>query len=277
MRKLYRAECHRMLHSRLFYILCFTILFISAVESCSCAGSAMASVQEGNTVVTEDFFYNLSPCCGVCYAAFIALFLGDEFANGTVRNKLIGGYGRSALYLCYFAVCFTACAALSGSWLMGSLAGRFRFGPFAYGLWANLAYLLAILACAAVWCAMFCMLSTGGRNRAVVVVLAFALWIGMILAGSALVDRLDCAEEIGGLAYINGQFTYLEPQPNPLYVGGTLRMVLSTLAYMLPGSVAIYMNDWSLDKPLEAAALSFALALVLLLVGMLRFRKKDLK
>ena len=277
MRKLYRAECHRLLHSRLFFILCLAVLLISAVEGYSCAGSALASLQEGEAVVTEDFFYNLAPYCGVYYAAFIALFLGDEFANGTVRNKLIGGYGRGELYLGYFAVCLTACAALSGCWLLGSLAGRFRFGPFAYGLRANLAYLLAILACAAVWCAIFCMLSTGGRNRAVVVVLAFAAWFALILAGSALVDRLNCAEEVGGLAYIDGQFTYLEPRPNPLYVGGTARVVLSTLAYMLPGSVAIYMNDWSLEKPLAAAALSFALALLLLLIGMWRFRRKDLK
>lgn len=277
MRKLYRAECHRMLRSKLFYILCFAILLISAVESYSCAGSALASVEEGYALSTEDFFYILAPYCGVYYAAFIALFLGDEFANGTVRNKLIGGYGRTELYLSYFAVCFTACAALSGSWLLGSLAGRFRFGPFACGLRANLAYGLAILACAAVWCALFCMVSTTGRNRAVVVVLSFALWFALILVGSALVDRLSCAEEIGGLAYINGQFTYLEPQPNPLYVGGTARIVLSVIAYMLPGSVAILMNDWSLEKPLAAAALSFALALILLLIGMLRFKKKDLK
>ena len=277
MRKLYRAECRRLLHSRLFYILCAAFLLISAVGGYSCAGDALESVKNGDTVVMEDFFYILAPYCGVFYAAFIALFLGDEFANGTVRNKLIGGYGRSALYLSYFAVCFTGCAALSCCWLLGSLAGRFRFGPFAYGVSANLAYLLAILACAAVWCAIFCMLSTSGRNRAVVVVLAFAAWFALILAGSALVDRLACAEEIGGLAYINGQFTYLEPQPNPLYVGGTLRIVLSALAYMLPGSVAIYMNDWSLDKPLAAAALSFAFALLLLLMGMRRFRKKDLK
>lgn len=277
MRKLYRAECHRLLHSRLFCILCLAVLLISAVEGYSCAGSALASLQEGEAIVTEDFFYNLAPLCGVCYAAFVALFMGDEFANGTVRNKLIAGYGRGELYLSYFAVCLTACAAISACWLLGSLAGRFRFGPFAYGLRANLAYLLAILACAAVWCALFCMLTTGGRNRAVVVVLAFTLWFALILAGSAVIDRLECAEEIGGLAYIDGQFVMEPMRPNPLYVGGTARIVLSVIEYMLPGSVAILMNDWSLDKPLAAAALSLALALVLLLIGLLRFRKKDLK
>ncbi len=277
MRKLYRAECYRMLHSRLFLLLVLAVALISAVEGWSCALGAQEALANGESVVTEDFYYSLAPYLGVYCAAFISLFLGDEYANGTIRNKLIAGHSRGELYLSYFAVSYTGCAILCAGWLLGSLTGRFRFGPFSYGLRANLACVLAILAFTAVWCALFCLLSAGGRNRALTVVLAFALWFALILAGSGLLDRLNEPRESGGWAYIDGQFVEEPLHPNPLYIGGTLRTVLGIIAYTLPGSLSILINDYSLDRPFLAAALSMGFAAVLLGLGLLRFRKKDLK
>ena len=42
---------------------------------------------------------------GVMLAAFVPLFLGADYSDGTIRNKLIAGHRRSGIYLSDLLVC----------------------------------------------------------------------------------------------------------------------------------------------------------------------------
>lgn len=46
----------------------------------------------------------------ICTAAFVALFIGAEYSNATVFNKIIFGHSRTTVYLTYLLTCLFATA-----------------------------------------------------------------------------------------------------------------------------------------------------------------------
>ena len=55
---------------------------------------------------------------GFLTAAFVSLFVGTEYSDGTIRNKLIIGHSRAAIYFSNLI----ACSAAVVSWYSGSAA-----------------------------------------------------------------------------------------------------------------------------------------------------------
>ena len=41
----------------------------------------------------------------IVYAVFVAFFVGKEYSNGTIRNKLIHGNTRNQVYFAYLITC----------------------------------------------------------------------------------------------------------------------------------------------------------------------------
>ena len=58
---------------------------------------------------------------GILLAAFISLFIGTEYNDGTIRNKLVIGHTRSAIYLSNLIVCLAAGLLMCLSFLCASL------------------------------------------------------------------------------------------------------------------------------------------------------------
>jgi hypothetical protein len=64
---------------------------------------------------------------------------------------------------------------------------------------------------------------------------------------------------------------------NPAYVGGALRSVYRAMLHILPTGQQIWIADETVTQPLVMAACSVAFFAVCTGIGLLAFRKKDLK
>ncbi len=239
--------------------------------------SVAAMGASGYAVGLERVYFELAPYLGAVIAVFVSLFLGTEYAGGAIRNKLVVGFSRRTVYLSHFLTCALAGLCFAGLWLLGGLPGLLWGGGFRLAPAELAGYLLAALALSVSFAAIFTLVGTLCRNRAVTVVLALLLWTALILAASALNDRLSEPEFSGGMAMIDGAFVLTPDTPNPLYLSGPARTAARWLFRLLPTGQAIAMTDAHLEAPALCAALSLLLAGAVTMVGLALFRRKDLK
>lgn len=181
----------------------------------------------------------------IAIAAFAALFIGTDHGDRTLRNKLIVGHSRAAVYLSNLIVC-TAAALLMytvgsgvviaiGAPLMGGFSGT-----AAALLPQMLASLLSVAALTAL--AVLPAMLISHRAASVLSVLLIVLALALLVT-PALSTVLDVPETIGGMQIINpdGTTHVIEEQPNPGYLTGFKRQTVQFLHEFLPtGQLAEY-------------------------------------
>lgn len=277
MSKLLSANFMRLMKSKEFWLCAVSTLLISAVMIYTEADSAAVMAVRGTIKPLDDYYFQIAPYIGAIMAIFISLFLGTEYSDGTIRNKLISGHTRTDIYLANFFTCLTVGIIITALWFIGGLPGLYLIGDFAMGASGVVMYFLVAVGAAAAFSAIFVWVGTLSQNKVFTVVRVLVLWVVMILAASGLNDRLNEVEFNGGMALINGEFVMVEETPNPLYLTGSVRTVCELLYRLLPTGQAIAMTDAEISTPVLNIAASVIVSIVITAVGVLSFRKKDLK
>ena len=97
MRKLLRANFARLWKDKVFWG-ALVVLACYGVLGCI---SQYRLVEEGYDVTDQysRIFLNVYLFNSVAFAAFTNLFLGCEYSDGTIRNKLVTGASRMQIYL----------------------------------------------------------------------------------------------------------------------------------------------------------------------------------
>jgi len=233
-------------------------------------------VEAGEDYALEDCYYNLAPMLGFAFAAVIGLFIGTEYSDGILRNKLMAGHGRTAVFLSFFLTSAIACLLMTAVCLISGLAGLSYLG-FGFG-WGTFALYGAMLVCSSLlFAAVYTALSMLIGGRAVGIVVSVALWLAMLFLGSAAINALEAPRMTCDYAWVNGQYVAGASYPNPAYVGGALRVVLQVIRCILPICPAIDLAGGTLTQPVMYIVSSLGMTAIVLAAGCLIFRRKDLK
>lgn len=208
--RLLGADTVRMYHSKGFWM-CLGGMLVMAVGFLIMQGTAMDyTVPLSRVIFLSMSFY------GVAAAALISMFVGEDFADGFIRNKLIAGRSRKTVFLSTLMVCWTACVAI---YLMTTgftyLAGRFFFEADITFMDFVRHLLLGILTCLA-YGSIFCTVSTLVGKKASAVLICMGLAFGMLFL-SLHTNQVMVQPE-----YKNGML-------NPHYVRGLLKAVYALL------------------------------------------------
>ena len=271
MRKLLRANFYRLCRSRALWlcmagVFAFSVFFMLSLKS-----------DPGDTKTLDEVIMQVFPFLPVAHAAFVSLFLGVEYQDGTLRNKLIAGHSRCKVYGASFITAAAGCFAILLAWALGGIVGVIRFGWFtapAGAVMLNVAVILLLTAATASILTILGMLLT---NRAASAVISIMLVFGLIMLGSVFYNAL-CEPEMSSAAMLteNG-FEVGEAQPNPYYVSGVLREIYQFAVDALPSGQAILLANQELTHPGLSLCASLSMILLLGGVGMAIFKRKDLK
>lgn len=275
MRKLLSANFTRLWKSAAFWCILAALFAVSLVNELNCARVARDQMAQGWSI--DRYFFTFAPYLGAFFAAFISLFLGTEYSDGTIRNKLVVGHRRTEIYLANFLTCFAAGCLLLLVWYVTCIPFLFLVGTLEMGVPGFLLYALIALGFTASFTALYTLLGSLSSNKALTVIFSLVIWIGLIIAGSGLINRLDELEFTGGMAYIDGAFVEISPTPNPLYLTGMARTICEYLRDLLPTGQMILMNDASIEHPVRQVLLSLVLTVCLTIAGTSAFRRKDIK
>lgn len=266
------------------------LLFWLALCVCLVGGIAFGMGFRGAPAF--DDFYAFPFFVALC--AFLSLFLGREYGDGTLRNKVTAGYRRGQIYLAYLLASLAVGLLFLAAFLLpfvvmnaAALAplGAKVLGPALVGMVLLCAALVALFtaSCVSLW--------------VVGALVNLGLWFFLMFGAYQIEFAL------GQPAYVTELYTDAqgrvqegETTPNPHYLGGTLRVVAEGVDACLPNgqmnrivsylTTCLSLRETGLDP--EGAELyqevrfrdplcALAVTAGVTAVGLAVFRKKDLK
>lgn len=277
MRKLITANFFRIRKDRFSWCVVGIIVILSLVNVFNSARSYEAMADAGYILSLEDYYFNQAPLIGAFLALLISMFLGTEFSEGTIRNKLCIGHKRDEIFLSNFISCALATIALTAVWLLISALLFGLIGPLEMSISEFVGCILVAMGFAVSFAALYTVIGSLSSNKAMTIIYTFAVFIVFAIAASGLYDRLCEPEMNEGMMLVGTQLVEMEPTPNPLYLSGMIRTVCEAALELLPTGQALLLSDVAVEYPVRAIALSVVFTTVTLLVGGMLFRRKDIK
>ena len=277
MRKLLASNFYRLRKDKFSWCVLAVVIIASFVSIFNSARSCEAMLNRGYVRSLDDYFFSQAPMMGAFIALFASTFLGTEYSDGTIRNKLSVGHKRIHVYLSNFVVCAAASLVMVFFWLLISSLGFWLIGPLEMGAAEFAAYLIVVVGAVISFTALYTFIGCLSTNKAMTIIYTFIAFIALAITASGLWDRLCVPEMNEGMMYINGEFVMQEPTPNPLYLSGTIRTICQVALEFFPAGQALLLSDVAIEYPVRAIALSAAFTVLTLLAGSILFRRKDIK
>lgn len=277
MRNLVSAHFARVFKAPLFWLGMAAMLALSAGSMLNGCRQAAADANSGFVYTLDQFYFNLAPVLGLFCAVFISLFLGTEYSDGVIRNKLVVGHSRRSIYLADLAACFGVSLLFMAAWLAGGLAGLPFLGPWKLNAAALAVCLLVIVLVLAAFTAIFTWVATAFTSKAAGAVLSILLFLGLLVLASMVYNRLCEPEMLSGVVITSEGMQLSEPAPNPDYISGGIRAAYEFFLDLLPTGQSILLANLELARPVRMALCSLLLTAGTACGGCLMFCKKDLK
>lgn len=212
-------------------------------------------------------------------AIFTALYLGTEYSDGTLRNKLMVGRTRTEIYfsdlLSVILGSLIICAAERiGTLCIGLFTGGRLGMPADKLLFDTLIFVLALAA----FCAVNTVIGTLIASRSSIVVVTFVMLFASALAASLIWSRLREPEYVPSWMFTaNGVEQTESAERNPRYLDGAEREVYTFINNVLPTGQAIQLETEDIQNEAALPLYSFCVIALSSAVGAAVFSGKDIK
>lgn len=236
-------------------------------------------LEYGFAVSLSSVFFGFAMVAGIVSAAFIPLFFGTEYSDGTIRNKLTVGCSRICVYFAGLITSLGAAAAFFAAYLLACTAvGIPLIGGLDLPAPAAAAALTGSLLMTAAYCAIFTFVTMNCSRRSTSVVICLLGMFLLVFAAAYLNARLEAPEFIQGYEMsVNGEIVNAVPEPNPHFLRGTQRTVYQFLYDLIPMGQGIQYSNVNFTDPARLMGLAAAVAVLFTAAGAALFRRKDLK
>ena len=283
MRKLLRADFARAKKSLAFWSGMIVMAGFGLLFTFSNYNRALEYELSFSELFTEIIF-QITIMMGIVFAVFCSMFLGTEYDNGTIRNKLMIGQSRTSIYLSNFVCCLTAgIIQVVGADLIvfavGSmLAGKLDISAEHFLQVAVVALFLCV-AYMSIYNMFSMIIASKSHAETVNILLAFAF----LMLAAWLFSSLGEPEMVNNWSYTpEGVLTAGDMVPNTNYISGTQREIFQFLAEFLPGGqnymiANLGMHEALLKHPMQFCFYSAAVTVIMNTAGIFIFRRKDIK
>lgn len=229
-------------------------------------------------------------------AVFVSIFLGTEYGDGTIRNKLIAGHTRGNIYFSQFLVSSGACilvylvsigvAALLGFILLGGT----DMPPETVLLYCGTGALMCIADAA-----IFTWIAMAAGSKTVGAVICLLTGVFFFSGAGAVYEPLSWEEyfyqpkavyeatldktkgETSVVVIGEDEDTEMVKLPNPYYISGNTRKYYEFLLDCNPVGQAVQLGDLDLERPLNVIIYDLVEIVLCCGAGMVLFCRKDLK
>lgn len=263
MSRLLYANFSRLRKNRLFWLgmsfmfLVGTILVLKQYEQL---------INYGISVKLEATFFSYAIILNIVSAIFCTLFLGIEYGDGTIRNKIIVGHRRIDIYFSNLIAVISASFLFCFSYMLSNII----FGVPLIGFReVGMKTILLLVAGSAVTvialCSIFTMISLLFQNKALAPVICI---VGMLLMFEIISEVERMLEQ--------PKFFYNDVI-NPNYLEGKIREEFEFVDNLLPVGQGKQYARMKINAIPEMCLYSTGIMIVTSAIGCFIFKKKDIK
>lgn len=251
MRNLLSANMRRLMRSRIFWLIEIGIFLWGSIVYILCNINTKNGYLMDNGNV---YFFNEMTFIGIVIACYSGFFIGTDYSDGTIRNKVAVGHNRKNIYLANLItilfvgimqlLAYKLAACTIGYLIVGEKVFTTLYKPFK-------SIVISVLSiCGSVTIATFLSMTIMDKAKAVLVNVFFSILI--LAAGTAAIKSLlqpetikiyheSTIEQTQSTQKMedNDNFLYVEEVPNPKYLTGMERSFYEFAASVLPGAQAL--------------------------------------
>lgn len=281
MRNLLSANFLRLRKSFVFWLGTAFTLGVGLI-ACSTQYREMQEIA-GYTPHADNILFSGAQFLPIVAAVFIGLFIGTEYSDGTIRNKILVGHTRWMIYLANLITCAAALVVMHLATILAIVAvgfplvGNLEQSPQALVFLTALSLLTALAVCG-----VFLLLVMLVSKKSIAAVAAVLLSFGLLMSSMTINFRLQEPEYYSTYSAVMGEDGAVqegaqESQPNPKYLEGTKRAVYAFLNDFLPSGQLIQLAQQEVADPVRHALYALALLTGTTACGLVVFQRKDLK
>lgn len=292
MRKLLRANWNRLWKNSMFWIsmasmLAFGVLVIS--EALEGNSSNPADVRTS----PDALLMGGTVLAGFISAIFSAFYIGTDYSDGTIRNKLTLGHSRTAIYFANFLVCLLAAWMINAIyWIVILAAGSLLIGSFAASAGVVIKLLLFGLIPVIALNALYMLLEMLISNKTIAVTVLILFSFGLISAQLIMTDRLSSPEYYEAYSWTDDDGNeHEEPRhKNSSYPTGLKRQFYELMCDVLPAGQTSQMSTMLMESAetgthttenyadlWKFTGYSLLIIFISSTAGVILFRRKDIK
>lgn len=234
-------------------------------------------MQRSQYIVTLDSgFFVGSILIGIVSAVFCSLFIGTEYNDGTIRNKVVVGHTRISVYMANFITVAVASVVMCVVHFIAYLCvGIPLLGFFEMEIKTALLLALAVFMLAIAFSSIFTLISMLNQNKAITAVICILIAFLLLLIGAQLNKSLNEPETNMGMAMTeSGMET--QALPNPKYLDEDARKVVQFFYDLLPGGQAIQCTSGEVVNLSLLPVYSLFIIILTSGVGLCLFKRKEL-
>ena len=225
----------------------------------------------------DNGFFACALFIGVVMAVFCSLFIGTEYSDGTIRNKVVIGQKRTSIYLSNLIICALVSVVMCAAFFIAYLCiGIPLLGFFEMDIKQVLLFTLAVFVLAIAFASIFTLISMLNHNKAITAVVCILLAFLLLFAGAQFNKMLNEPETNMGLMMTDNGQEYQEI-PNPNYLEGGERKDVQFLYEFVPGGQALQCVSLEANNITVLPAYSLIIIVLTTGFGVFFFKKKELK
>lgn len=287
MYKLLKASFFRLKKNKVFW----GIVIITIILAISFLVNSMKN--EFKYKIDSILFNNIQ-IIGLFIAVFTSLFIGTEYAYGTIRNKIIAGHTRRSIYLTNWLVSVVAGILIEFIYLaVVAIIGIPLIGGIEIAVSNLLPILLEIIMVIIVFCSIFTAITLICSDITLSTTICMLLFIMMFIVAGSLSTVITTKETINTTYHDeDGTLYILESRPNPNYPNEMTRNICNFFYHVLPTGqmmeISGQINDLSgktvdtnqnSENSSVTTVMTYALGVILVVngIGVFIFYKKELK
>lgn len=272
--KLLNAGFTRLRKNKVFWIL--TIFSIGLALFMIYTGySDMKKYEE--VIEVEQLMLNYSTMIGIVIAIFTSLFLGVEYSDGAIRNKISIGHKRINIYLSNLII-ITMASLFSYLLFLVILAsiGIPLFGAITITLAKLLMQLGCIFVTIIAYSSIFTFLAMIISNKTITAITTIMLAFGMMFYALMAFDRLSQPEYIDTMIMKDGVQKIINTKNNH-YLEGEKRKLIQLSIDIIPAGQMFQIAGRTVPNLKLLPIYSLGIIIVFTGAGLVLFKKKELK